>query len=287
MKNRSQILRQKQKELIDEFILDTEKISKIMGVYHNKMANFHRYSVNNLLLAHFQMLERNDEGIELLAPYRRWETIGRNVKKGEKALYILAPIKKTIRDEETDEIIEVKTYFKSVPVFDLSQTEGEPIEEDYTVNHSNITFEEVKNSIKDIEIFESEKQLTKGYTDGKSIHISKHLSDTEKICVLFHELAHYKLHFNKDRKELTSATKELEAESVSFMVSSALGITNHESGAYITNWAGENSHEIIKGKGEKLIKTANQIIDNYGLMDLITITDDEDIVVNDGVTANA
>ena len=193
-KNRSKILRKKQKELIDEFILNPNLIKHILGSYRNKRGIFHNYSINNLILANFQLLERREEGIELLAPYKRWEKVNRNVKKGEKALYILAPIVKTIKDEETDEIIDKKVFFRSVPVFDISQTEGEPFEEEYVESSTTLTFEEVVSKV-NVPVKTSEKILTRGYTDGKSIWVSENISDAHKICVLFHELAHYHLHF--------------------------------------------------------------------------------------------
>ena len=264
-KTRASILKQKQNELIDKFILDTDKISKIMKNYALKREGFHNYSIGNLLLANYQHYKRYGEGIELLAPYKKWGDINRNVKYGEKALYILAPIFKEIRDPETDEIIDKKMYFRKVPVFDLQQTEGEPFEQDYTTNHNcSLSFEEIVSRV-NIPVKQSKKQITRGWTDGKIIAVSEKLSDTQKICVLFHELAHYYLHFDKDRNELTSPIKELEAESISFIVASAIGITNNESGAYITGWAGNNSHELIKGKGNRLIRTASMIIDNLNL----------------------
>ena len=77
--NRSTILRKKQKELIDEFILNPNLIKHILGSYRNKRGIFHNYSINNLILANFQLLERREEGIELLAPYKRWEKVNRNL----------------------------------------------------------------------------------------------------------------------------------------------------------------------------------------------------------------
>lgn len=264
-KSKASILKQKQNELIDKFILDTEKIGKIMKNYAQKRKGFHKYSIGNLLLANYQHYKRYGEGIELLAPYKKWGDVNRNVKYGEKALYILAPIFKEILDPETDEIIEKKLYFRKVPVFDLQQTEGEAFEEDHTINNScRLSFEEIVERV-NVPVKQSKKQITRGWTDGEIIAVSEKLSDTQKICVLFHELAHYYLHFDKDRNELTSPIKELEAESISFMVASAIGITNNESGAYITSWAGENSHKLIKGKGNRLIKTASMIIDKLNL----------------------
>lgn len=257
-------LRVKQKELMDEFILQPEKMEKIMRAYSVKRKEFHQYSLGNIILANHQLYSRKGETIDLLAPYKRWGKVNRYVRKGEKAIYILAPIIKETEDEETGEI-ETKMWFKRVPVFDLSQTEGEKFEEDYTINNSNLTFKDIVSRIKGIPILESEKEITRGYTDGKKIWVSKHISDTEKICTLFHELIHYKLHFGKDRNELDKGIKELEAEAGSFMICSALRITNDESSAYINSWAGENSVKEIEGRGSKLIRITESIIKELNL----------------------
>lgn len=261
-------LREQQNALCDSLILDTDKMDEIMAKHNQKIAEgqFHNYTINNILLADAQLYMRTGESTELLAPYKRWGKVNRNVKYGSKALYILAPI---FYDEEQDDgTVERKMWFKKVPVFDLSQTEGEKFEIDYVKYDGNISFQEIVDRTT-IPVIESNKELTRGYTDGKKIWVSVHISDAQKICVLFHEMAHYYLHFDKDRNELTSATKELEAEAISYMVSSMLGIVNDESAAYIRNWAGKNSHELIKNKGSKLIRTAQKIIDDLDLCGLL------------------
>jgi hypothetical protein len=264
-------LRKAQKNLVDEFVLSTDKMDMIMGNYMKTMKDFHDYSLGNLILAHYQLMERNvdSEGIDLLGSYRLWQKKGRQVRRGEKALYILAPRFWEIKDEETGEVVEKKMWFKKVPVFDISQTDGEPLEEDYTTNNLNFYFNEIVSRVEDIKVNESNKQLTRGYTDGKEIWVSKYISDTRKICVLFHEMAHYYLHFGKDRKSLTKDVKELEAEAVSYMVSSACGIVNDESSSYIREWAGSNAHNEIQGRGQKLIDVALKIIDDLKLGELV------------------
>ena len=154
-------LRKAQKRLIDEFILSTDKMDMIMGKYMKTMKDFHNYSLGNLILAHFQLMERNgidSEGIDLLGSYKLWQKKGRQVRKGEKALYILAPRFKEIVDEETGEVVEKKMWFRKVPVFDISQTDGEPLEEDYTTNNLHFYFNEIVSRVKDIKINERNKQ---------------------------------------------------------------------------------------------------------------------------------
>ncbi|WP_405323336.1 ArdC-like ssDNA-binding domain-containing protein [Methanobrevibacter sp.] len=263
-----QELREKQKELCDSFILDTDKMDEIMRKHTQKMVQgeFHNYSINNILLADFQLYMRTGETTELLAPYKRWNKINRYVKKGSKALYILAPI--FYEEEQEDGTIESKVWFKRVPVYDLSMTDGEKFEPDYVKYEGNITFQDIIERT-NIEVIMSNKEITRGYTDGKKIWISKHISDPQKVCVFFHELTHYKLHFGSDRDQLTKSVKELDAEAVSFMISSVLGIKNEESGAYIRGWAGSNAPDEIKGHGSKLIRTAQEIIDEMKLCDLL------------------
>lgn len=261
-------LRKQQNALCDSLILDTDKMDEIMRKHTQKMAEgqFHNYTINNILLADAQLYMRTGESSELLAPYSHWTKVNRHVKRGEKALYILAPI---FYDEEQDDgTVERKVWFKKVPVWDLSQTQGEKFEIDYVKYDGDISFKDIVARTS-IPVIESHKELTRGYTDGKKIWVSLHISDAQKICVLFHEMAHYYLHFDKDRNELTSGTKELEAEAISYMVSSMLGIQNDESAAYIRSWAGNNSHELIKNKGPKLIRTAQKIIDDLDLCGLL------------------
>jgi hypothetical protein len=59
--------------------------------------------------------------------FRQWEQVGRKVKKGEKAFYILGPVTKKVRNEETSEEKVIVVGFKGLPVFGLQQTEGKPL----------------------------------------------------------------------------------------------------------------------------------------------------------------
>ena len=264
-------LRKEQMALCDSLILDTDKMDEIMRKHTQKLIDgeFHCYSINNLLLADAQLRKMTGVGIQLLAPYSKWPKVNRNVKYGSKALFILAPIVKKIHDEDTDEVIDTKLWFKKVPVFDLIQTEGERFEFDFVEYDGNITFADIIART-NIPVLESNQELVRGKTDGKRIWVSKYLSDPQKIVTFLHELGHYYLHFDENRNELTTATKELEAQVIAHLIGSGvLQIKDHESAAYIRSWAGNNSHELIKNKGTKLIHTAQKIIDDLDLVGLL------------------
>jgi len=274
-------LKKIQDKLVDEIITNPEKLEKIIKIQLSTRQGFHQYSLRNILLASQQLYERTGETVELLAPYKKWQTIKnskgekihRHVKKGEKALKILIPYtyKKTII-ENNEEKEETHLAFKFGSVFDLSQTEGDKLELDLTQSEKQYTLNEIISRT-NIKVNLSNKEITRGYTNGKEIWISKHISTNKQICVYFHELAHYLLHFNENREELSTPTKELEAEAVSYIVSAYLGIDNQESSAYIYNWtksmSDEKKKELLKGKGSLVLKTVTQIIEKLQLSDLI------------------
>ena len=62
--------------------------------------------------------------------YRQWETVGRQVKKGAKAIAIFAPLTKTVEDTATGKSKTIIFGFRPIPVFRIEDTEGEPLPEE-------------------------------------------------------------------------------------------------------------------------------------------------------------
>jgi hypothetical protein len=69
--------------------------------------------------------------------FRQWQRTGRHLLKGTKALYILGPVKYKTRIKVTngdgeEEVVkeEIRTGFKSIPVYRVEDTGGKPLEED-------------------------------------------------------------------------------------------------------------------------------------------------------------
>ena len=274
-------LRKIQKELVDTILTQPEQLQNIINVQLASRVGFHQYSLNNIHLANWQLWCRTGETAELLAPYRKWESIKledgtkihRNVKKGEKALRILAPYTFKVKEEDKDgkEVERTVLRFKSVPVFDLSQTEGDAFEVDFTKGKYEFTLDEITSRI-NIPFQLSNKEITRGYTDGTKIWVSKNISVNRQICTFFHELGHYLLHF-KDGERIDRSTAELEAEAVSYLCSCYLGIENKESPAYILGWTksfdDDERTKLLKGKGSNVLKTATKIIEDLKLSQLL------------------
>ena len=88
-------------------------------------AQFHQYSFRNIMLAFSQR-----SNITRLAGLRQWNKLGRRVCAGEKGIMILAPMsvrKKDVEESEEETVTTAVTFFRPVHVFDVSQTEGDPL----------------------------------------------------------------------------------------------------------------------------------------------------------------
>src|SRR3989442_13810603 len=87
-------------------------------------ATFRRYSFGNTLMIAMQRPDATR-----VAGYKAWQKLGRQVRKGEKGITILAPMAVKEKDDNGDETGKVRTFFRAVKVFDLSQTDGDALPE--------------------------------------------------------------------------------------------------------------------------------------------------------------
>ena len=252
-----------------ELINNPNELEQVFRTFGSNY-QYNRYSARNTMLLMFETMFRKGRMFQMARGYKQWQNeFNRTVKKGEAAMWILAPQKKIIAkevDKETgEEIKHYKTYFKTIPVFELSQTEGEPIPRNETKNHlyKSAAEYDVNDFISklDMPIMFEDLIQANGYTDGKKIVIGKHNNNLAAICTLFHELAHYHLHYDNGEelrlysKKQSTNFKELEAEAVAYMVSAAFGIENNYSKNYISTW---NSN--VKGIDEEFEKRSYDLL---------------------------
>ena len=257
--------------------IDHVKSSEEFKEYLMFFSKFHDYSYQNILLIKMQQPDAS-----LVAGYKQWQKkFNRHVKKGEKGLMILAPYKysKQVTISEKDriegEIIEKEVEiekefinFRPVYVFDISQTEGEP------VPRWQIEVEDTRKDLlnpllnytikRGIEVeFRRIRDCLKGYSKGDKVVINDKLNDTEKVAVLAHEVAHEDLHYDCDDRKLTEEIVELEAEAVSFLVSEYFNIDN-PSERYLALY--KKSYDL--GESFKRINRVSRNIIN-GILELI------------------
>ncbi len=194
-------------------------------------AIFHNYSFNNCCLIINQCPEASS-----VAGFHAWKKLNRSVKKGEKGIRILAPM--TYKDAEDPET--VKVSFRSVAVFDVSQTEEEPLPEIVTrlEGDDNGVLDALKGfaASKGFEVVEENMGETNGSCSYRSpirITLNSNRSLLQQAQTLAHELGHALLHCGENYTgHDAKSAMELEAESVAFIVLQHFGV---DSGDYSLN----------------------------------------------------
>ena len=281
---------ERMKEITDRLETGIQELfeSERYKAYLTTMSKFHSYSFNNTLLIAMQ-------GGQLVAGYNKWrDDFHRNVKKGEKAIKILAPApfkaKKEVQKLDAQgrpvmgkdgkpvtEVQEIQVpAFKIVSVFDVSQTEGEPL--------PSIGVEELTGSVERYgEFFKALEQTSPvpisfedipGGSHGyyhlteKRIAIQEGMSELQTLKTAIHEIAHSKLHAidpeapaieQADRPD--SRTREVQAESVAYAVCQHYGLdTSDYSFGYVAGWSSGKDLKELKASLETIRATAHELI---------------------------
>jgi len=215
------------KELADE--TDKVKQSEFFKHYLDTMSRFWKYSYHNQLLIFRQM-----QTATRVAGFRKWQEMKRRVKKGSKAIKILAPyIKKvTENDPKTGEEKEKTiTLFFVASVFDISQTEGKPLPEvditikgDTYIGFFQMLLEFCKTRNIKVDLRNLGINGLYGYSKGGEIALCNTESINTQTNTLIHELAHEIL-LHKDQN-LGRQQREIQAEGVCYIVTKHFGIEN-------------------------------------------------------------
>ena len=251
------------------------------------MAKFHNYSFNNTMLIAMQRPDAT-----LVTSYKNWQSMGRQVMKGEKGITIIAPApykkmkEKEVLDEnqrpimgtdgkpKTEQVEITVPHFKAVTVFDIAQTSGEPIQ---TLAPELLTaavqdFDSFMQAIQKISPVPIRFDEIDGNANGyyhnadKEIVIKKGLSESQTLKTAIHETAHAKLHDKEIMESLgvekDRLTKEVEAESVAYCVCSSFGLdTSDYSFPYIAGWSSSREMKEMKASMDVIRKTAGEMID--------------------------
>lgn len=227
---------------------------------------FWRYSLFNQWFVATQLSERNLEPGPV-ATYKQWQRLGRQVRKGERALLMFVPRVVRVRtDGEEDEDSEArKLYFACIPRwFVLSQTDGEPYQP------PSLPTWDVELAVRTLDLSKGNFQYldgnVQGYMiDGKTFAVSPIAVDPLKTTI--HEMAHCLLHGQaiRDTAVPPISLAEVEAEAVSLLVRASLGLDVEESRGYIQAWWG---HEEIPPQSCHAIITVADKILHAGTKDL-------------------
>lgn len=244
------------------------------GTLSKAYSIFYEYSLSNALLAASQLAWR---GLPLspIASYRRWQELGRQVKKGEKAIALIMPItikSKSKKDEDVDEgETDAKDSGRTIFVlknnwFALSQTEGA----DFAQEVVTPNWDKAK-ALETLGITEHAYSNIDGNMQGYATPNEKRFSINPLAefpwKTTFHEMAHCLLHTSEgqmaDGKVLQRCIMEAEAESVAYLCCATLELPGLEqSRAYIQGWLNfkEQSEEFKKKSAARVFAAANKIL---------------------------
>ena len=258
--------------------------------YLKTMSRFHNYSTRNTQLIYMQY-----PGATNVAGFHKWKNeFKRTVKKGSKAIKILAPMpivikedkavidpetKKPVLDDDgmpvTEEVEKRFARFKAVSVFDISQTEGKPLPtliQDLTGNVEQYeAFLDTLRAVSPLPItikpMPEEKDGTCEF--GVKISIREGMSQVQTVSAAVHEITHAILH---DRSRIVSdeeniakkdlSTAEVEAESISYVVCQHFGIeTGDNSFGYVATWSKGKDLKELNDSLDTIRKTSAELID--------------------------
>jgi hypothetical protein len=258
----------------------SEKVQDLLAFF----AGFRQYSLGNQILITLQ-----NKKATVVAGYKTWEEKGRTVKKGEHGIAILAPLigkkrteaqagkgapsETTLKDnraftkQRADEEKEPALYgFRTVYVFDIAQTEGDPIPTlNKATGDATEHLERLKQYVSDrgiLLVYVKEEEL--GGANGRShmgkIEIVEGRPPSEEFRTLAHEIAHEELHPDiSTRIALPKTVKETEAEAVAFVICQAMGLDmSTVSQDYIQ--LSQGSAEMLTASLERIRVASNTIL---------------------------
>jgi len=280
----------KLKEITDRLEKGVREVfeSERYKTYLKVLSRFHEYSYNNCILIALQ----NPEATQV-AGFTVWrDQFGRNVKKGEKGIKIIAPtVYKAARSQErkdpnsgkpvlgadgkpeTDEVEYTVQSFHISTVFDVSQTEGRPLPQ---LGVDELTgdvdrFKDIFAAIERISpvpiSFEDIPGESKGFyhQEEKRIVIREGMSELQTIKTALHELAHSRLH-DRDRNAAAGTplppreVREQQAEAIAFTCCESLNLdTSDYSFAYVASW-GEKDLGALKASLNLIRSESHAII---------------------------
>jgi len=255
-------------------------------------ARFHHYSFGNTIAIWMQRPDATQ-----VAGYRAWQGMGRQVRKGEKGIQILAPVTRRAdpgHDEaggpdrdtappspavgtdarETRQLVGVRIAH----VFDYAQTDGEPLPQ--PIRPTLLTGHAPQNLWDGLarQVVEAGFELflrappsrANGRTDWtvRQVLIRPELDPAQRVKTLAHELGHVMLHAPHHSTDPTTAvcrgSREVEAESVAFLVTSARGMdTAQYSSPYVAGWA-QDSNDVeatLRHTASQALTTAHRILE--------------------------
>lgn len=238
--------------------------------YLSAAARFHRYSFWNTVAILTQAPDATR-----VAGYQRWRQLDRQVRRGEQGIRILAPCTYRAEDDSDEPDRRVLRGWRVATVFDIGQTEGNPLPEPPVTLLTGEAPAGLRDQLAALISADGYRYslgaLPEGTTPGalgitnhsqREVIVRDDLSGAQQAKTTAHELAHVRLHQPRD---IEWAAREIEAESVAFIVCGAVGLaTDAYSFGYLATWA-NGDIDTIRATGERVSACARVVLDALGL----------------------
>jgi len=231
------------------------------GIISSAYSTFHDYSLGNCLLAWSQAKERKIP-LGPIATYAKWQALGRQVRRGEKAIWLCQPVTIKRRIDGTEQDDEIITRFIYKPHwFLLAQTDGTDFAAVATPGWDRA------QALAALGIAEEPFAALDGNCQGYAHHrtIAGSPVAAHPVKTFAHEVAHVVLGHTTEGEQtdsdLTPRTlREVEAEATAMLVCAALGLPGVElSRGYIQHWNG-SGNEIPEKSCQRIFRAADTIL---------------------------
>ncbi len=257
---------EKRTDLLRQLGEEAEKLRTTQGwaEWLRVAGRFHDYSLNNQLL----ILGQRPDATRV-AGYRTWQSLGRQVQRGEKALRIFAPSFRREADERTGDERRVLSGFRLVSVFDMSQTTGDqlptltmpPVRDcDAHLHGALIAFAHGRGI--DVESVPTSPNDARGSwsTEKRTATIVEGHDQASRTRTLLHELAHALDSEDAATWAYSSREeKELVAESACYLAGCALGVgLSDASTFYVASWGADPDK--LTALAERVLAVARPLI---------------------------
>jgi hypothetical protein len=235
-----------------------------------------KYSFQNLMLIMMQCPEATDVrpyGAKVNPSPNSWNAIGRFAKPGSSAIRIYAPLFRK-GDDDKQELY----GFKLVPVFDVSQTDGEPLPAPVDTNVQLLTgdapallWERTEKAVIGLG-YSVQRGPCEGHPTAngltefgpKRVTVRADVEDAQAVKTLIHELAHIMLGHGAERNDISRDQCETEAESVACIVTRYAGLSSLPySVGYVAGWA--QTPDVTEAAAKIVLKISDEIIESLGL----------------------
>lgn len=235
--------------------------SDSLQAFLSAVGRFHTYSFGNVML----ILSQKPNAVRV-AGYRTWQSLGRQVRKGEKGITIIAPMSKKKESPNADDT-ETTLWFRAISVFDISQTDGDDLPQLDCVSgdpgeYYTRLYEYAASLGIPVRYASLSGALGRSFGGSIALDFDLYLPDraAQRFEVLAHELAHELMHHGEGAVRGDKATRELEAEAVAYVVCNAIGLETGNACSDYIQWLGGDA-ELLAKVLDRVQKTSAGILD--------------------------